>query len=58
MILTRVEKERISDSRLKIQSVAAALQQIDPEKIPQLDEIQHCLEDAEASLKGALRKSK
>jgi hypothetical protein len=55
MALTRLEKERISDSRLKIQSVSSSLQQVDREKIPNLDEIQECLEGAEQSLKGALR---
>lgn len=54
MALNREEKERISDSRLKIQSVTRSLHQIDPDKIPKLEEIQDCLEDAEESLKGAL----
>jgi hypothetical protein len=55
MALTRVEKERLKDSRLKIQSVSDSLHQVDPEKIPDIEEIQDCLEEAEKSLDGALR---
>ena len=55
MALTRVEKERVVDSRLKIQSIAESLQHIDPKKIPQIDEINNCLEAAEYSLSSALR---
>jgi hypothetical protein len=56
MGLTRVERERISDSRLKIQSVSASLHKIDPSKIPNIEEIEECLDDAEETLKGALAK--
>jgi len=56
MSLTRVERERVSDSRLKIQSVAESLAQVDPGKIPDFEEIQDCLEEAEKSLTGALRR--
>jgi hypothetical protein len=55
MELTRVEKERLSDSRLKIQSVARSLTKVDPSKVPNIEDIQECLEDAEETLKGALR---
>ena len=54
MALTRAEKERIGDSRLKIQSVTDSLNQVDPEEIPNYEEIQECLDDAEKSLKSAL----
>jgi len=54
MSLTRADKERISDSRMKIRSINAALTQIDPAKVLNLTEIQECLEDAEESLKGTL----
>lgn len=54
MALNRSERERISDNRLKIQSIAASLHQLDPSKVPNLDEIQECLQDAEETLKGAL----
>jgi hypothetical protein len=55
MALTRVEKERVSDSRLKIQSVNNSLKHVDPKKVPHFAEIQECLEEAEESLGGALR---
>jgi hypothetical protein len=55
MRLTQVEKERISDSRMKLQSVAHSLNHVDPRKLPGFEEIQDCLEDAEKSLSGALR---
>ena len=57
MALTRLEKERINDSRLKIQSVTSSLKQIDPKKVREFEDIQECLEDAEESLSGALRSS-
>ena len=57
MSLTRVEKERISDSRLKLQSVAKSLKHVDPKKVRNIDEIQDCLEDADQNLGGALRAS-
>jgi hypothetical protein len=55
MALTRVERERIADSRLKIRSVADSLNHVDPHKLPDFNEIQECLEDAEKSLSCALR---
>jgi hypothetical protein len=58
MALTRLERERITDSRLKLQSAAHALKDIDSDKVPNFDDIQECLEEAEKSLAGALRSSK
>jgi hypothetical protein len=55
--LTRVEKERITDSRLKVQSIANSLKHVDPNKIRRFEEIQECLEDADKSLGEALRSS-
>jgi hypothetical protein len=55
MALTRADKERIADSRLKIQSVADSLKKMDPKKIQDFEELQECLEDAERSLSGTLR---
>jgi hypothetical protein len=57
MTLTRMEKERITDNRLKIQSVANSLNHIDPAKIPDYDAIQECLEGADKNLAGALQAS-
>ena len=55
MSLSKVDRERISDSRLKIQSVAETLGDVDPEQIPRVHDIQECLADAEKTLSAALR---
>jgi len=55
MRLTRTERERIRDSRLKIQSVASTLKHVDPKKIRRIEQIEECLEEAEHNLGGALR---
>jgi hypothetical protein len=57
MALTRVERERITDSRLKVQSVTNSLKHVDPNKVPDFEEIQECLEDADKSLAEALKSS-
>jgi hypothetical protein len=54
MRLTRVEKERITDSRLKLQSVADSLKHVDPKKVSAFEEIKDCLEAADKNLRGAL----
>jgi hypothetical protein len=55
MRLTRLEKERLADSRLKIQSVTDSLKHVDPAKVDSIQEIQECLEAAEHTIRGALR---
>ena len=55
MSLSRVERERVSDSRLKIQSAVETLKDVDPEKISNYEEIQSCLAMADKHLDGALR---
>ena len=55
MPLTRVEREKITDSVLKIQSARASLDRMDKMKIPEIDEIQSCLKSADKSLTLALR---
>jgi hypothetical protein len=55
MALTQVERERITDSRQKVQSVTHSLRQVDPDKIPQFEAIEDCLEEAEKSLSRALQ---
>ena len=57
MALTRTERERVSDSRLKIQSAAKNLATLDPGKVPDAAEIQECLEGAEDSLQRALHEA-
>ena len=55
MRLTRVEKERLRDSRMKLQSVANSLKEVNPKGIEGIEDIQNCLRDVEKSLKGALQ---
>jgi hypothetical protein len=57
MALKRVERERITDSLLKLQSVANSLNRVDSTEIPNLEDIQECLEDADKILGKALRSS-
>jgi hypothetical protein len=55
MSLTKLEREVITDSMLKIQSIQASLEQIDDAKIPESQEIHECLETADNSFRSALR---
>jgi hypothetical protein len=55
MALTNAERERITDSRAKLQSIARSLKHVNPKEIPGVAEIEDCLEDADKSLRGALR---
>ena len=52
--LTVVERERITDSVLKIQSARQSLGQVDQGKIPSQGEIEACLENADQNLRTAL----
>jgi hypothetical protein len=54
MNLTPVERERITDSLLKIQSARASLEKVDDEKYPNAEEIESCLQSADQHLKVAL----
>jgi hypothetical protein len=54
MNLTPVERERITDSMLKIQSARASLEKVEDEKYPNAEEIDSCLESADQHLKIAL----
>ncbi len=54
MKLTTVDRERITDSMLKIQSVRASLNELDDARIPNASEVESCVETADASLKEAL----
>jgi len=56
MSLSRAEKERIRDSRMKLQSVSRSLKEIPQAEVGQIEEIQDCLESADQSLRGALQK--
>jgi hypothetical protein len=55
MSLTNVEREKITDSVLKIQSVRASLEDIDEKKIPGYGEVEGCLSTVDKSLRLALR---
>jgi hypothetical protein len=56
MELTAVEREKITDGMLKIQSARASLEDVDATKIPEFEELEDCLEDADKNLGQALRK--
>ena len=55
MALTRLEREKITDGMLKIQSARASLENVDPSKIPEFEEMEDCLEDADRNLEIALK---
>ena len=57
MALTRVEREKITDGMLKIQSARASLEDLDSRKIPDLEDMEECLEDADKNLKLALKQA-
>jgi hypothetical protein len=54
MKLTNAEREKLTDSMLKIQSVRATLGLVDDSVVPDSEEIHRCLEDADESLRTAL----
>ena len=55
MDLTKRERAKITDGMHSIQSARASLSDIDEGKVPEIDEIQDCLEGADGKLRGALR---
>ena len=55
MSLTKLEREVLTDSMLKIQSIQASLSQIDETKLDDSDEIHSCLKTANKSFRTALR---
>lgn len=55
--LTPVEREAITDSVLKIQSIQASLDQVQNDKIPDMTQIQQCLRVAYRSLRTALQQA-
>ena len=52
-----MEREAITDSVLKIQSIQASLDQVEDQKIPYMTEIQQCLRVAYRSLRTALQQA-
>jgi len=57
MSLTEHERAKITDSVHSIQSARASLADIEEDKVPTVDEIQECLEDADKKLRDALRQT-
>ncbi len=55
MPLSKLEREVITDSMLKIQSIQASLNQIDETKLLDSEEIHSCLRSANKSFRAALR---
>jgi hypothetical protein len=57
MALSRVERAKITDSALKIQSAQSSLEELDQNKVEDFEDIQECLEMAETNLRHALREN-
>jgi hypothetical protein len=57
MALSRVERAKITDSALKIQSAQASLEELDQTKVEDFEDIQECLEMAGTNLRHALREN-
>jgi hypothetical protein len=55
MLLTKLEREVLTDSMLKIQSIQASLNQIDETKLLDGEEIRSCLRTANNSFRAALK---
>ena len=55
MSLNKLEREVLTDSMLKVQSIQASLHQIDASKVPRIEEIHSCLRSANTSFRSALR---
>lgn len=55
MSLSKLEREVITDSMLKIESIEASLKQIEGSKLLNIDEIHSCLKTADHSFRTALR---
>jgi hypothetical protein len=54
MKLTETERERITDSVLKIQSIRASMDHVEKSRLPKKDEIQACLESVDMNFREAL----
>ena len=56
--MTKEQKERVRDSRLKIQSARETLRHVNPKEIPEFEQLEECLEDVERNLGSALRNAR
>jgi len=57
MELKKSERVKITDSVHSIQSARASLADIQKDKVPDVDEIQDCLESSDKKLRRALREA-
>lgn len=57
MSLTKSDRAKITDSVHSIQSARASLSDIEEDKVPEVDEIQDCLEGADIKLRAALQQA-
>ena len=54
MKLTQTERERITDSVLKIQSVRESMRKVDTAKVPEKKELEECLDRVDRNFRQAL----
>jgi len=54
MDLTPIERERITDTMLQVESAQASFEHVDHGKVPNGNHIEDCLETAHQSLRQAL----
>ena len=54
MKLTQTERERITDSVLKIQSVRESMRKVDTTKVPEKKELEECLDRVDRNFRQAL----
>jgi hypothetical protein len=57
MDLSKTDRAKITDTVHSIQLAQASLVDIDETKVPEVDEIQECLEGADKNLRRALRQA-
>ena len=57
MELTKTDRAKITDTVHSIQLAQASLIDIDETKVPEVDEIQECLDGADKNLRRALRQA-
>jgi len=53
--LTKEERERVNDTKHSIQAATEALSRVDRAKIPNVEEIEDCLDDADKTLHDVLK---
>jgi hypothetical protein len=53
--LNEEERARVNDTKHSIQSAAASLSHVDRRKIPKVEQIEECLENADSVLRAALQ---